>query len=107
MRLTRNNPALARWRWWSAAILVAEIGWFALLRPPRSTSFGTLLVLGLAPATVVGYVYLMVAISAVLNERSWDYRFRQMIVLVLGISVGCFVAALVWLTKVRFEATLG
>jgi hypothetical protein len=106
MRLTRDNPALVKWRLWLAAVAVAEIGWFALLRPPRSTSFGALIVLGLSPLAVVGYVYLMVAVSAVLNDRPWDYRFRQMIVLVLGISVGCFVLALVWLTKVRFESTL-
>jgi hypothetical protein len=107
VRLTRDNPALVRWRPWLAALVVAEIGWFALLRPPRSTTFGTLVGLGLSPLAVIGYVYLMVAISAVLNGRTWDYRFRQMIVLVLGISVGCFVLALVWLTKVRFESTLG
>jgi hypothetical protein len=107
MRLTRDNPALVRWRLWLAAVAVAEIGWFALLRPPRSTALSALLVLGLAPLTVVGYVYLMVAVSAVLNGRSWDYRFRQMIVLVLGVSVGCFVLALVWLSKVRFESALG
>jgi hypothetical protein len=107
MRLTRDNPALVRWRWWMAAVAVGEIGWFALLRPPLATSWGALAVLALSPLAVVGYVYLMVAVSAVLNDRAWDYRFRQLIVLVLGISVGCFVAALVWLTKVRFEATLG
>jgi hypothetical protein len=104
MRLTRNNPALVRWRLWLASLAVAEIGWFALLRPSLSTSFGALLMLAFSPLAVVGYVYLMVAVS---NDRPWDYRFRQMLVLVLGISVGCFVAALVWLTKVRFEATLG
>lgn len=107
MRLTRDNPALVKWRWWFTAVVVAEIGWFVLLRPPGSTPFGTLVLLGLSPLAVVGYVYLMVAVSAVLNDRSWDYRFRQMIVLVLGISVGGFVLALVWLTKVRFESTLG
>jgi hypothetical protein len=30
-----------------------------------------------------------------------------MIVLMLGLSVGCFVFALLWLAKVRFESELG
>lgn len=30
-----------------------------------------------------------------------------MIVIMLGLSVGCFVFALLWLAKVHFEAALG
>jgi hypothetical protein len=56
---------------------------------------------------VVGYVYLMVAVSSFLSERQWDYRFRQTIVLILGFSVGCFVFALLWLAKVHFGPELG
>jgi len=83
------------------AVIVAEICWFALMRP-RMGSFGTILVLSLLPLTVVGYVYLMAAVSVYLADRRWDFRLRQMIVVMLGLSVGCFVFALLWLAKVHF-----
>ena len=83
------------------AVIVAEICWFALMRP-RMGSFATILVLSLLPLTVVGYVYLMAAVSVYLADRRWDFRLRQMIVVMLGLSVGCFVFALLWLAKVHF-----
>ena len=49
--------------------------------------------LTLLPLTVVGYVYLMAAVSAYLVDRDWEFRLRQTIVIVLGLSVGCFVFA--------------
>ena len=88
------------------ALIVAEICWFALLRP-RIGSFRTVLVLALLPLTVVGYVYLMAAFSAYLAEKQWDFRLRQMMVVMLGLSVGCFVFALLWLAKVHFGDELG
>jgi len=103
MRLTRDNPALLRWRWWFAALVAAEAGWFALLWQRITATFANITVLALLPLTVVGYVYLMVAVSAFLSDLRWDYRFRQVIVLILGLSVGCFVFALLWLAKVHFE----
>jgi len=105
MRLTRENPALRRWRPWVGAVIAAEICWFALLRP-RIGGFGTAVVLALLPLTVVGYLYLMAALSAYLTDRQWDFRLRQMIVVLLGLSVGCFVFALLWLAKVHFEGEL-
>ena len=107
MRLTPETPALRRWRVWVIALLVAEICWFALLRPRVFGHFRSILVLGLLPLTVVGYVYLMAAASMYLADRSWDFRLRQMIVVMLGLSVGCFVFALLWLAKVHFEGELG
>lgn len=107
LRLTPETPALRRWRLWAGAAIVAEICWFALLRPRLLGSLRALLVLALLPLTVVGYVYLMAAVSAYLADRQWDFRFRQMIVLMLGLSVGCFVFALLWLAKVHFEGQLG
>lgn len=88
------------------AVILAEICWFVLLRP-RIRSFGTFLALALLPLTVVGYVYLMAAVSAYLADRRWDFRVRQMIVVMLGLSVGCFVFSLLWLAKVHFEGELG
>jgi hypothetical protein len=102
MRLTPAVPALRRWRLWGGAVIVAEICWFLLLRP-RIGKFGTVLVLVLLPLTVVGYVYLMAAVSAYLDNRRWDFRLRQLIVVMLGLSVGCFVFSLLWLAKVHFE----
>jgi len=107
MRLTPEIPALRRWRPWVAAIIVAEICWFALLRPRIAGNLRTLPVLALPPLAVVGYVYLMAAVSAYFANRDWDFRLRQMIVIMLGLSVGCFVFALLWLTKVHFEGELG
>jgi hypothetical protein len=101
MRLTPDTPALRRWRPWAAAVVVGEICWFALLRPRIGVR--TILVLALLPLAVVGYVYLMAAVSAYLADRQWDFRLRQMIVIMLGLSVGCFVFALLWLAKVHFE----
>ena len=106
MRLTPEVPALRRWRPWLGAVIVAEICWFALLHP-RLGGFRTALVLALLPLTVVGYVYLMAAVSAYLAQRRWDFRIRQMIVVMLGLSVGCFVFSLLWLAKVHFESELG
>jgi hypothetical protein len=107
MRLTPDTPALRRWRLWLGAVLVAEICWFALLHPRIAGNFRTLLVLALLPLTVVGYVYLMAAVSAYLSGREWDLRLRQMIVIMLGFGVGCFVFAVLWLAKVHFEGELG
>src|SRR5215469_9725070 len=70
MRLTPETPALRRWRLWLGAVIIAEICWFALLHP-RIGSYRTILVLALLPLTVVGYVYLMAAVSAYLAERRW------------------------------------
>jgi len=106
MRLAPVTPALRRWRLWVGAVLVAEICWFALMRP-RTGGFRTILVLALLPLTIVGYLYLMAAVSAYLAERRWDFRLRQMIVVMLGLSVGCFVFSLLWLAKVHFENELG
>jgi hypothetical protein len=106
MRITPDIPALRRWRLWGGAVLVAEICWFALLRPRIAGNFGAVFTLALLPLTVVGYVYLMAAVSAYLVDRDWEFRLRQTIVIVLGLSVGCFVFALLWLAKVHFEGEL-
>jgi hypothetical protein len=86
---------------------VAEICWFALVRPRIAGAFSSVLVLALVPLAVVGYVYLMAAVSSYLADREWDFRLRQVIVIMLGLSVGCFVFALLWLAKVHFEGELG
>ena len=107
MRLTPDSTALRRWRLWVGAVLIAEICWFALLHPRIAGNFRSILVLALLPLTVVGYVYLMAAVSAYLADREWDLRLRQLIVILLGLSVGSFVFALLWLAKVHFEGELG
>ena len=106
MNLSRDVPALQRWRWWLAAAGVAEVGWFLLLRPRSSASFHDLFMLALLPLAVVGYVYLLVAVSAALAERDWEYHFKQMIVVILGSSVGFFVFALMWFTQTHLAGDL-
>lgn len=106
IKITRDTPALLRWRAWAGAALVAEIGWFVLLQPRLSASFHALFLLALLPLTVVGYVYLMVAVSVILAERDWEYRLCQMIVTILGLSCGLFVLALIWVTREHFSADL-
>lgn len=106
MLLTPVKPPLRRWRVWAGALVVAEICWFVLLRRALG-SFRTDLVLALLPLTAVGYVYLMAAVSAYLADRDWDFRLRQLIVVMLGLSVGCFVFALLWLAKVHFDGETG
>jgi len=106
MRLIPDSPALLRWRLWLAAVVVGEIGWFALLHPRNVGSLRTILVLALLPVAVVGYLYVMTGVSAYLANRPWDFRLRQLIVLILGLSVGCFVFALLWLAKVHFEGEI-
>ena len=49
----------------------------------------------------------MVAVSAYLADRDWELRLRQVMVVMLGLSVGSFVLALLWLAKVNFEGELG
>jgi hypothetical protein len=107
MRLTPDSPALRRWRLWGGAVLVAEICWFALLHPRIAGNVRTILALALLPLTAVGYVYLMAAVSVYLAHRDWDFRLRQVIVIMLGLSVGSFVFALLWLAKVHFQGELG
>jgi|SRR5215469_17718329 len=106
MRLTPDTPVLRKWRLWIGAVIIAQICWFAILRP-RTATYRTVLVLALLPLTVVGYVYLMTAVSAYLADRRWDFRLRQLIVVMLGLSVGCFVFSLLWLAKVHFEGEIG
>lgn len=106
MRIVPDSPALRRWRLWLAGLVVAEIGWFALVRPRSPVSLHTIAVLALLPLVVVGYVYVMTGVSAYLADRQWDFRLRQLIVLILGLSVGCFVFALLWLAKVHFEGEI-
>ena len=107
MRLTPEIPVLRRWRLWAGAVIVAEVGWFVFLHPRIAGSVRTVLMLALLPLAVVGYVYLMAAVSAYLSTRDWDVRLRQMMVIMLGLSVGCFVFALLWLAKVHAEGELG
>ena len=107
MLVAPETPALRRWGRWSVAILIAEAGWFALVRPRVSGNTRGLLALAMVPVTVIGYLYLMAAVCVALDRRDWDYRFRQLIVIMLGLSVGWFVFALNWLVRVHTEGELG
>ena len=100
-----RTPALRRWRLWFGALIVAEIGWFALTRPPFSGHFRSVFLLALIPIAVVGYVYLLAAVAVYLDSRNWDYQMRQVIVIMLGLSVGFFVSVLTTLSTAQLEAS--
>jgi hypothetical protein len=106
MRASSDNSLLHRWPPWVGALIVLEIGWFLLLRP-HVRSFRSIFTLALIPVAVVGYVYVLAAISAYLDQRDWEYRFRQLIVVMLGASVGFFMFALMWVVGQQFEGEIG
>jgi hypothetical protein len=99
-----KTPALRRWRIWAGALLIAEVGWFVLMRPPFSGHLKSILVLSLIPVAVVGYVYLLASVAAWLDRLNWDYQMRQVIVIMLGLSVGFFVSVLSAVTTAQLEA---
>ncbi|HXY96712.1 MAG TPA: hypothetical protein VEH00_07020 [Steroidobacteraceae bacterium] len=97
-----RTPALRRWRLWFGALLIAEVGWFVLTRPPFH--FRSVFMLALIPVAVVGYVYLLAAVAAYLDKMNWDYQMRQVIVIMLGLSVGFFVSVLSTVATEQLEA---
>ena len=97
-------PALRSWRYWLGGLAIAEIGWFVLLRPPLSGHFHAVMLLALIPVAVVGYIYLLAAVSAFLDRLDWDYQMRQLIVVMLGLSVGLFLSALMTLSTAQLDA---
>jgi hypothetical protein len=101
-----KTPALRRWRLWAGALLVAEIGWFALMRPPFSGHLKSVLLLALIPVAVIGYVYLLAAVAAFLEQRDWDHQMKQVIVIMLGLSVGFFVSVLSAISTASIEASV-
>ena len=105
MLLAPRTPALRRWRLWFGALIIAEIGWFALMRPPVHGHFRSLVMLALIPMAVVGYVYLLAAVATFLERRDWDYQMKQLIVVLLGLSVGFFLFALMSISTVQAEAS--
>ena len=102
MLFAPKTPALRRWRLWFGALLIAEVGWFVLTRPPFH--FKSVFMLALIPLAVVGYVYLLAAVAAFLDRMNWDYQMRQVIVIMLGLSVGFFVSVLSTVATEQLEA---
>jgi hypothetical protein len=105
MLLAPKTPALRRWRLWFGALIIAEIGWFTLIRPPFHGHFRSLVLLTLIPIAVVGYVYLLAAVAMYLDSRDWDYQMRQLVVVLLGLSVGFFVFVLMTISTAQLEAS--
>ena len=106
MLLAPKTPALRRWRLWCGALIIAEIGWFALMRPPLHGHFRSLAMLALIPIALVGYVYLLGAVAVYLDSRDWDYQMRQLIVVLLGLSVGFLLFALMTISNAQLEASV-
>ena len=103
MRVTSESSVLRRYHWWIAALIVAEIGWFMILRHEFGPALHGRLRLVMPPLAVIGYVYLLGAVSVYLDRLDWDYRMRQLIVIMLGLSVGLFVFALMTVTSAQLE----
>ncbi|HUL46271.1 MAG TPA: hypothetical protein VLV25_04170 [Steroidobacteraceae bacterium] len=106
MLFAPKTPALRRWRLWVGALLIAEVGWFVLTRPPFHGHFKSVFMLALIPVAVVGYVYLLAAVASFLDNLNWDYQMRQVIVIMLGLSVGFFVSALSTVATEQLEAAV-
>jgi uncharacterized membrane protein len=104
MLFAPKTPALRRWRLWFGALLIAEVGWFVLTRPPFHGHLKSVFMLSLIPVAVVGYVYLLAAVAAFLDNLNWDYQMRQVIVVMLGLSVGFFVSVLSTIATAQLEA---
>jgi hypothetical protein len=98
---------LHRWHLWIGAAVVMEIVWFLLLRHEFGPGFHARFRLVLPPLAVIGYVYLLGAVSVYLDRLDWDYRMRQLIVVMLGLSVGLFVFALMKVTPEQLEHQTG
>jgi hypothetical protein len=81
------------------------MGWFALMRPPFHGHFRSLVMQALIPFAVVGYVYLLAAVAVYLDGRDWDYHMRQLVVVMLGLSVGFLVFALMTISTAQLEAS--
>ena len=104
MLFAPKTPALRRWRLWFGALLIAEVGWFVLTRPPFHGHLKSIFLLALIPVAVVGYVYLLAAVAAFLDRLNWEYQMRQGIVIMLGVSVGFFVSVLSTVEAAQLEA---
>lgn len=105
MLFAPKTPALRRWRLWFGALLIAEVGWFVLTRPPFHGHLKSVFMLSLIPVAVIGYVYLLAAVASFLDRLNWDYQMRQVIVILLGLSVGFFVSVLSTLSTAQLEAS--
>ena len=106
MLFAPKTPALRRWRLWGGGLLIAEIGWFVLMRPTFHGHFKSVFLLALIPLAVVGYVYLLAAVAAFLEQRDFDYQMKQVIVVMLGLSVGFFVSVLSAVSTASIEASV-
>src|SRR5215469_13144646 len=107
MRDSSDRSLLHRWPLWIGALIVMEVVWFVLLRHEFGAGVRVRFGLALPPAAVVGYVYMLVTVSVYLDRLDWDYRMRQLIVVMLGLSVGLFVSALMTLTTAQLENQAG
>lgn len=107
MRARSESSLLRRWPWWVVALIALEILWFLVLRHEFGPAFHGRFRLLMPPFAVVGYVYLLSAVSIYLDELDWDYRMRQLIVVMLGLSVGLFVFALLTVTTAQLESQTG
>ena len=104
MQVIPESSLMRRYNLWVAALILLEVCWF---RHEFGPGFHARFRLALPPLAVMGYVYLLGAVSVYLDELDWDYRMRQLIVVMLGLSVGLFVFALLTVTTAQLESQTG
>jgi len=107
MRVISESSLMRRYHLWVGALIVLEVCWFLLLRHEFGPGFHVRVRLALPPLAVIGYAYLLGAVSVYLDELDWDYRMRQLIVVMLGLSVGLFVFALLTVTTAQLDTQTG
>jgi hypothetical protein len=90
-----------------AAGAVAEGVWFALLHPLVPRTLHAALVLALPPFLIVAYVYFVLGLLARLGDIPWNVRLRQLIGLLLALSVGGLIFALLYVAENHLHGELG
>ena len=107
MAFTPNLWSLRTWPARLVAAVVAELIWFALLHPLVPRTLHAALVLALLPIVIVAYVYFIVGVLAGLSDAPLNVRFRQLLGLVLALSVGGLIFGLLYAAQRHLQGELG
>jgi hypothetical protein len=87
---------LNRWVTWIVGAAGAELCWFALLHPLVPITMRAGVVEALLPLLIVGYIYLVVRALLWLADAPLSMALRRLVALLLVLSVGLAVFAIVY-----------
>ena len=107
MDFTPNHFLPRTWTGYLAAAAVAEGVWFALLHPLVPRTLHAALVLVLLPFLIFAYMYFVLGLLARLGDIPWNVRLRQLIGLLLALSVGGLIFALLYVAENHLHGELG